>query len=84
MTRQARKRRGRVLRSAGIGIVVLLVIIFVLNNSQHVDVRFWGYHSQPRLIWVIAGCLAIGGAVGYLVGRPGRRARPKKADKDKS
>jgi uncharacterized integral membrane protein len=70
----ARRRRNRRLARTGVvGLFGLLLIIFVIENSQTVNVRFWGVHSHPRLIWVIVGCLAIGGAVGYFIGRPGRR-----------
>ena len=74
-----RRRRTRLVRSAGIGVLVLLALWFVLDNAQSVDVRFWGVHTHPRLIWVIAGCLVIGGLIGLLVGRPARRRRDRGA-----
>ena len=74
-----RRRRKRIVRAGFFGLVGLLLIIFVVQNSQHVPVRFWGFHSQPRVIWLIVGCLAIGGAVGYFIGRPGRRRTKKTA-----
>jgi uncharacterized integral membrane protein len=74
-----RRRRKRLLRTGGIAVVGVLVLIFVLDNAQSVEVRFWGVHSQPRLIWLIVACLLIGGVVGYLVGRPGRRRKDKGA-----
>jgi uncharacterized integral membrane protein len=74
-----RRRRKRLVRAGVIGLLGLLLIIFVIQNSQHVPVRFWGFHSQPRVIWLIVGCLAIGGAVGYFIGRPGRRRTKKSA-----
>jgi uncharacterized integral membrane protein len=69
------RRRRRLLRTGGIAVVGVLVLIFVLDNAQSVQVRFWGVHSHPRLIWLIVACLLIGGVVGYLIGRPGRRRR---------
>ena len=74
-----RRRRARLVRVGGLGVLALLVLWFVLDNAQPVQVRFWGVHSHPRLIWVIAGCLVIGGVVGYLVGRPGRRTKDRAA-----
>ena len=74
-----RRRRRRLLRAGGVAAVGLLVLIFVLDNAQSVEVRFWGAHSHPRLIWVIVACLLIGFAVGYLVGHPGRRKKDRTA-----
>jgi uncharacterized integral membrane protein len=74
-----RRRRRRIVRAGVVVVLGLLLVIFVIQNSQHVAVRFWGFHSQPRVIWVIVGCLAIGGAIGYFIGRPGRRRRKKSA-----
>ncbi len=72
------RRRKRLLRTVGVGILGILLVVFVVLNSQDVDVNLWGVHSHTRLIWVIVGCLAIGAAVGYLIGRPMRRSRNRK------
>ena len=61
------------MRTGVLGLVAVLLVVFVIENWQPVDVRFWGVHSHPRLIWVIVGCLVIGGVVGYLMARPSRK-----------
>ena len=74
-----RRRRKRLLRAGGILVLAAAVLVFVLDNAQRVEVRFWGVHSHPRLIWVIVGCLVLGGLVGYAVGRPPRRKKARDA-----
>ena len=74
-----RRRRRRLVRTGGVLVLAVLVLVFVLDNAQPVEVRFWGVHSHPRLIWVIVGCLVIGGVLGYLVGRPTRRKKARAA-----
>jgi uncharacterized integral membrane protein len=54
---------------------VAAVVVFVVQNSQRVTVRFWFVTGHARLIWVIVVCLAVAGAAGYTVGRRGRRRR---------
>jgi len=74
----AARRRKRLLRTVGVGVLGVLLVVFVVLNSQDVDVDLWGVHSHTRLIWVIVGCLVIGAAVGYLIGRPRRQPPSRK------
>lgn len=61
---------------AGLVIVLVLVaLVFVLKNSQPVEVDLIVATRHPRLIWVILGCLAAGFVVGFWVGGPMRNAR---------
>jgi uncharacterized integral membrane protein len=70
-----RARRARVAKVLlGLAIVVVL-IIFIISNSQHVPVDFVFFTRHPRLIWVMFACTVLGGLVGYLIGRPGRQVR---------
>ncbi len=55
--------------------VAVILIIFIIANSQAVPVDFVFFSSRIRLIWVMFFCAVLGGAVGYLIAKPGRRAR---------
>ena len=70
-----RARQARVARAfVALGIGVLL-IIFVIANSQQVKVDFVFFTRHPRLIWVMIACALLGGIAGYLIGRPGKQVR---------
>ena len=56
-------------------LVLVLLIVFVIRNSQRVSVDFIVTQGHFRLIWVIVICSILGGVVGYLLGRPTKRAR---------
>jgi uncharacterized integral membrane protein len=56
-------------------LVLVLLIVFVIRNSQRVSVDFIVTQGHFRLIWVIVICSILGGVVGYLLGRPPKRAR---------
>lgn len=53
-------------------LVLVLLIVFVIRNSQRVSVDFILTKGHFRLIWVIVICSILGGVVGYLLGRPSR------------
>jgi uncharacterized integral membrane protein len=78
-----RRRRRRAIRGLVILAVAVLVIAFVIQNSQRVTVHFWFFTHKARLIWVVIACLVAGIVLGYLLGVPERRARRrrKKAEK---
>ncbi len=79
LDRERRRRVGMLLVAVGI---VLLLAIFVVRNSQRVPVDFVFFTREARLIWVMVACAALGGIVGYLVGRPPRRLRRRIRDRD--
>jgi uncharacterized integral membrane protein len=56
-------------------LVLVLLIVFVIRNSQRVSVDFIVTQGHFRLIWVIVICSILGGVVGYLLGRPPKRTR---------
>jgi uncharacterized integral membrane protein len=59
----------------GLGLFLLVIfILFVIQNSDPVRVNFVFFRSEIRLIWVFLGCAVIGGLIAWLVGRPRRRA----------
>jgi uncharacterized integral membrane protein len=71
----SRERQSRVAKVV-VGLAVLVVLIlFVLWNSQSVKVNFVFVSGHPPLIWVMLACAVLGGLLGYLVGKPGRQIR---------
>jgi uncharacterized integral membrane protein len=59
-------------RTATAAVLVGLIVLFALFNSQTVTIHWIATTTQTPLIVVIAGCGLVGFAVGYLVAR--RRA----------
>lgn len=70
-----KQRRPRLARLAALGVVVAVVVSFVVENDRSVPLRLWFVTGRPDLIWVLVVTLMVGGLVGYIVGRPGRRRR---------
>lgn len=67
-------------RLAAIVAVVGLVVAFVVENTNQVTVHLWVVDRRLALVWVIAGCVVAGLAVGYWVGWQGhRRAMERRA-----
>ena len=48
-----------------------------------VNVHFLLFSLNIRLIWVIFGCALLGGAAGYLIGRPDKSLRALLPQKEK-
>lgn len=67
--------KGRGGKAVAAAIIVILAIIFVIGNLNRVKVNFIITSGHPRMIWLIVGCLLIGGITGYFLGRPGRARR---------
>jgi len=74
MERLARRRRRRAVRGLAYLAVVVLVLTFVVQNSQPVRVHFWVVNRHPRLIWVVLAGLVLGTVFGYVLGGPDRKA----------
>jgi uncharacterized integral membrane protein len=72
---EERKGMARSVRLWAIGIAVLLLVIFIAENSQEVEVRFLFVETQTPLIFG----LLVAGILGFLIGwlapivRRGRR-----------
>ncbi|MGH8992575.1 MAG: LapA family protein [Acidimicrobiia bacterium] len=66
-------RRARLIKAGAVTAIVLILIVFVLQNAQptEMDLLFWTV-STP-VIWVIVGSALLGALAGYLVGRPDRK-----------
>jgi uncharacterized integral membrane protein len=59
----------------GAGLFLLVIfILFIIQNSNPVEVNFVFFRANIRLIWVFLGCAVIGGIIAWLIGRPRRRA----------
>jgi uncharacterized integral membrane protein len=72
--------KGRGTKAVVAAILLVLVVVFVIRNSQRVTLNFIVVSGHPRLIWLIVGCVLIGGAAGFFLGRPAR-ARPRRDGK---
>ncbi|MGH2721646.1 MAG: LapA family protein [Actinomycetota bacterium] len=68
-------RQQRLLRAGLVALVLVVLIVFVLQNAHPVRVDLLFVETDARLIWVIVVCAALGGVVGYLLGKPPRAER---------
>jgi uncharacterized integral membrane protein len=68
-----RRRRRRAIRGILAVFLIVVVVSFVIQNSQRVTVHFWFFTHKARLIWVVLACLVAGMVFGYLRGVPERR-----------
>jgi len=68
----------QVVRLVGFLVLCGIIAAFVIQNSQDVSVRFWFVTKHPPLIFVVIGCLVIGGLVGYVMGRRRGESRLRK------
>jgi uncharacterized integral membrane protein len=48
-------------------VVIVLLVAFILGNSEHVRVSFVFFHSRFSLIWVLLVTNLLGFVAGYLV-----------------
>ena len=77
-----RQRQGRVVRVIIALAILGVLIVFIVSNSQEVDVDFVFFTRRPALIWVMFTCAILGGVVGYLIGRPGKQIRLHRSRKE--
>jgi uncharacterized integral membrane protein len=77
----ARARRRRVAKAVGVVLLFVLLVLFIVANSQPVEVNYLFFKAHPRLIWVMVTCAVLGGVLGYMLGRPGREGKAKKRKK---
>ena len=75
-------RRRRTFKAVAALVVFIVLVLFIVANSQPVEVNFLVGTFHPRLIWVMVTCAVLGGVLGYLLGRPGHEAKPKKEKGD--
>lgn len=70
-----KERQGRVVKALVTIALVVLFIVFILQNTEGVPVEFLFFEFEPPLIWVFVVVALLGGIVGYVLGRPSRRLR---------
>lgn len=70
----AAHRRATIAKVVAALVLLVLFLIFVIQNSDPVRVSFIFTEASIALVWVFLGCAVIGALIAYLVGRPGRRA----------
>jgi uncharacterized integral membrane protein len=63
-------------RHWAIGTVILLLIIFVAQNAQKVEVHFFFAKAQTPLIFALLIAVVLGVLIGWLVPRVRRSRRP--------
>jgi uncharacterized integral membrane protein len=69
------RQRERLVKTVQLTVIAIIFITFVLQNAQPVNVHFLFFSLDIRLIWVIFGCGVLGGAAGFLIGRPDKSLR---------
>jgi len=74
-----RKRDNReIARLVGFGIGLVLLIAFVIGNSNDVKVNFVFFHTSTSLVWVILLSAVLGLLVDRLIIALGKRRRKQK------
>jgi len=68
-------RRRTLARAAGVVVLFVAAVSFVVENAQPVKVRFWFFTGHPRLIYVVVACLVVGAVLGLALMRQVRRRR---------
>ena len=62
--------------------LIVLFVVFIVQNSKRTPIDYVFFHRQTRLIWIMLSCGVLGGIVGYLVGRPGKQVRIRRKKKE--
>ena len=69
------QRSGPSAKWIGIIVAAVLLVIFALQNSERVDVDFFVFDTQARVITVIVVAALLGFVIGFFVGRPSKAER---------
>jgi len=56
-------------------VAAVLLVIFAIQNSERVDVDFFIFDTQARVVTVIVVAAVLGFVIGFFVGRPGKLER---------
>jgi uncharacterized integral membrane protein len=70
-----RARQRRVAKLLVALLISIVLIVFIIKNSERVPIHYVFFTANNRLIWVMLACAILGGIVGYLIGRPGKQVR---------
>ena len=68
-----RARRRRAAQLVSILVIVAILVVFIVRNSQRVPIDFVFFERRSRLIWIMLACAVLGGIVGFIAGRPGKQ-----------
>jgi uncharacterized integral membrane protein len=80
---EQRHRQARVAKLLVALFLVVVFIVFIIQNSTRTRIDYVFFHRDTRLIWIMLACGILGGIVGFLVGRPGKQVRFRRGGKDK-
>ena len=70
-----RLRQRRVAKLLVALFISVVLIVFIIKNSDRVPIHYVFFTANNRVIWVMLACAILGGVVGYLIGRPGKQVR---------
>ena len=73
-----RTRHNRVAKLLIALFLVVVFVVFIIQNSEPTPIDYVFFTHETKLIWIMLTCGLIGGIVGYLVGRPGKQLRIRK------
>jgi len=63
----------RIALTGGVLLVLILALVFIVENSRQVPVSFVFFTAEISLIWVIVLSMAVGAALGVVIKRLVRR-----------
>jgi uncharacterized integral membrane protein len=70
-----KERQARVTKAIIALALAVILVVFIIQNSQRVEAHFVFFTHEARLIWVMFACAVLGGILGFLLGRPGKQVR---------
>ena len=73
-----RARQGRIAKFLVALFLVVVFVVFIVQNSKRTRIDYVFFHRDTRLIWIMLACAILGGVAGFLVGRPGKQVRLRK------
>ena len=73
-----RARQSRIAKMLVSLFLVVILVVFIVQNSKPTRIDYVFFHRDTRLIWIMLTCAVIGGIVGFLIGRPGKQLRTRK------
>jgi len=79
-----RARQGRIAKFLVALFLVVVFVVFIVQNSKRTRIDYVFFHRDTRLIWIMLACGILGGIVGCLLGRPGKQVRLRRKKKDEN
>ena len=75
LRRIQRQRQARVVKAVVALAIIVLLVVFVIRNSDPQPIDFVFKTGRFRLIYVLIVTALLGGIAGYLLGRPSKGTR---------